>query len=182
MNISSTSATRQSLPQPSSLPSTLGNTQGIGHGPSATALGTEDTLTTRHHGSSGPLGVLAVHGTIMAAEQGIHFAVSKGASVSQAAAGKFHALGDISGALASGYLAYSAFDHAVQSASAGNHAAATAYSVSATLDAGLAVANTLALFNKTPTVSAGVSLGVGLLSTASAMWGAKLEQAHALHP
>lgn len=182
MNISTSSTTRQSLPLSASAPATLGNTQGVGHGTSAATLRTEDTLTTRHHGNSGPLGVLAVHGSIMAAEQGIHFAVSKGASVSQAAAGKLHALGDLSGAIASGYLAYSALDHALQAASDGHTGAATAYSISATLDAGLAVANTLALLNKTPTVSAGVSLGVGLLSTASAMWGAKLEQAHALHP
>lgn len=181
MNISSALAPRQAVSTPSVKAHTLGETRGVGQAARTPSPLAEDTLSTRHHAVS-PLKVMALHGAIMASEQGLHLVASKGASVSQAAAGKWQALGDISGAVASGYLAYSALDHALQAADAGNTQAATAYTVSAVLDAGLAVANTLSLLKKGPAVSAGVSLGVGLLSTASAVWGAKLEQTQTKHP
>lgn len=133
----------------------------------------------QHHGLS-PLKVVGLHGAVMAVEHGIHFSLHKSVQYADRNASQgstaLHTLGDVTGAAAAGYLAYQAINHALHAAASGNKEATAAYSLSAVLDAGLAVANTLAVFKQTPSVTVGVSLGIGLLSTASSALGAKLEQ------
>lgn len=136
---------------------------------------------TEKHGLT-PLKVLGLHATVMTIEHGVHFSLQKSVHYADtprsqgAGSAKLHVLGDVVGVAASGYLAYRAIEHALHASSSGHTQAAAAYSVSAVLDAGLAIANTLALFKQTPSVSMGVSFGVGLFSTASSVLGAKLEQ------
>lgn len=121
----------------------------------------------------------------MAVEHGVHFSLHQSVRYAESSARQtvpsknaatLHTLGDVAGAAAAGYLAYRAIEHALHASAAGHTEATAAYSLSAALDAGLAIANTLAVFKQAPSVSVGVSLGVGLLSTASSALGAKLEQ------
>lgn len=162
---------------------TLSETHAVG-GPSATAEHAIQQRDQMHlsetraqtHGVS-PLKVLSLHGGVLAAEHGLHFSLHKLSThqISTTQANTVNTLGNVSGAVASGYLTYTAIEHAIHAVETGHNDAATAYGVSAALDAGLAVANTLAVFKRAPAVSVGVSLGVGLLSTASSVLGAKLE-------
>ncbi len=160
----------------------LGETQGVGsHGDH---LALSEDVSAAHHPLATPLKILAVHGGVMALEQGAHYALNrlphkKEGVTTRAGSGPMQTVGAVAGAAASGYLAYTAFEHARHAADAGHHKAAAAYALSGILDAGLAVANTLSAVKMSSGVSMGTSLGVGAAATVASMWAADIEQKEA---
>lgn len=98
---------------------TLSETHAVG-GPSATAEHAIQQRDQMHlsetraqtHGVS-PLKVLSLHGGVLAAEHGLHFSLHKLSThqISTTQANTVNALGNVSGAVASGYLTYTAIEH-----------------------------------------------------------------------